>query len=339
MAVVFGLGLSLVGLGLAELAARREEGDLLEWGPFHLQLDNGAAESSRLEVVFDPPGMKYAMRVREPSDLERGWHEKQPIPPRNPGEKVVICIGDSLTYGVGVNAGETWPALLSQSLPNVRVYNFGVPGYDIEQVSSLLRSRIEAYHPDLLIWGAYTNDNMPTYLQYGVGSRLPVFVGNLVPPSAQILPDPIAIPLVHHSAFFRIFQGAVFAYRIQSADAIQPYPGWYEHYLDQIVGWTSIHSVPMVVLAMAPHVLADPATCPRSEKIPGFCTANLKTYRHMTRTFADLQLTWVDGLSALQQGGQPSYFAKNLADVDHPNAVGHALLAAAVLPAVQHALP
>lgn len=334
--MAFGLGLCLIGLGIVEVLVRLGEGATI--AGISLPENSGSA-AARLVPVFDPPGLKVAMRVLTPGDTQRGWHENQSIPPKQPGEKVIVCVGDSLTYGLSVQPQAAWPAVIRASFPStVTIYNFGVPGYDVEQVATLVRTRLAAYQPDLLVWGAYTNDAMPTYLYRGAKSGLPVFVGSRIPPSAQFLPEALALPLVHHSAIFRAVQGAYFDQHVSVADAAEPYPGWYEERVDEIVNWTGEQGVKLVVLAMAPHVLADPETCRREEQSPGFCAQHEEAYRRFTRDFQERGLTWADGLAALQATGKPSFFTDHREDVDHPNAEGYAVFARTVLPAVQAAL-
>ena len=340
MALGFGLGASLLGLSVAELAIRGQEGLVLRLGPWSLELDQGPETSARSEPVFEPPGMKYALRVRAPEDLERGWHENQPVPEKKPGERVILCVGDSLTYGVGVGPSQSWPARLATTLPaNVKVYNFGVPGYDAEQVASLVTSRLAPYQPDLLIWGTYTNDNMPTYVHATINTHLPIFVGSSVPPSVQILPDPIALPLLHHFALFRLLQGSYFSRHVDSREAAEPYAGWYERYMDQILLWGQTHNVPIAVLAIAPHILADPAHCGQVERTPGFCRSNTEFYHRVQKDLEERGIPWADGLAAYQHSGKQSFYPNGPQDQDHPNAEGQQLLTDAVVPVVQKLMP
>ena len=115
-------------------------------------------------------------------------------------------------------------------------------------------------------------------------------MGSIVPPSAQFLPEAIALPLVHHLALFRLLQATYFDRYVTMADAGEPYPGWYNRHVDKIVNWAEEHGAKLVVLAMAPHVLADPATCLREEQTPGYCKQHEDAYRRFTTVFRECRI-------------------------------------------------
>ena len=71
------------------------------------------------------------------------------------GSPVVLVIGDSFVFGMGVNDEETFPARLQvelrRSLPGVVVHNAGVPGYTIDDERELWHEKLSALHPDLVV--------------------------------------------------------------------------------------------------------------------------------------------------------------------------------------------
>ncbi len=321
LALLLGLLLCAAGLGLGEGWQRQRE------------------NSGRVRVVTDPPGLKYVLGGALQDG--RGWVEGRPVEPRVEGQRTVVCIGDSLTYGVSVPVPETWAGRVAalEGASALKLYNFGVVGYDAEQVATLLESKVPPFLPDVLVWGAYVNDMVPTYMLYGADHGDPVFIGTSVPPSASVLPEPLTLVLLQHSALFRRLQGSVFSQKVDPAEARIPFPGWYERQLDRIVGWAQARDIPLVVLAMAPHVLANPERCPSLVPDPGFCTVNLASYRYMLDQLARREVAVVDGLAALQASGKESFFLPSPGDYDHPNAEGHALYAQALLPALRKHLP
>jgi|KBSSwiStaDraftv2_1062776.scaffolds.fasta_scaffold208956_2 lysophospholipase L1-like esterase len=76
--------------------------------------------------------------------------------PREPRPKLrIAAIGESVTFGMGVHAGEAWPAVLEQLLRDrgldVQVLNFGVIGYTLAQGRELYLGRASAWEPDVLL--------------------------------------------------------------------------------------------------------------------------------------------------------------------------------------------
>jgi lysophospholipase L1-like esterase len=68
----------------------------------------------------------------------------------------VLALGDSTTFGLGVNDEETWPAVLERMLRektgrDVQVLNAGVPGYSAFQGLRYLREQGLSVHPDLVV--------------------------------------------------------------------------------------------------------------------------------------------------------------------------------------------
>ena len=69
----------------------------------------------------------------------------------------VIALGDSFTFGYGVDEAETWPARLAE-LTGWSVANLGVSGYGPQSELALLRSEGPALPPRLLLWQFFAND-------------------------------------------------------------------------------------------------------------------------------------------------------------------------------------
>jgi len=88
----------------------------------------------------------------------------QPAPPRAPGEFRVLCLGDSATYGVGVDTDDSWPAraqaeLQQHSRRPLRFINHGVPGYTTWQAMAWLEREGRALKPDLVLFATCHNDH------------------------------------------------------------------------------------------------------------------------------------------------------------------------------------
>lgn len=86
---------------------------------------------------------------------------------KEPGVFRIIGIGDSFTYGVGVDVGATFLARMEAALSErggVEVINMGVPRYWPEPEALLLEHYGLRYRPDLVIVGVLPNDFVDTRL-------------------------------------------------------------------------------------------------------------------------------------------------------------------------------
>ncbi len=74
----------------------------------------------------------------------------------------IIALGDSFTYGLGVNTKDNWTEVLEENLNNyvkkckktkkIEVINLGVHGYDIQYEVERYRIRGVKYEPDMILW-------------------------------------------------------------------------------------------------------------------------------------------------------------------------------------------
>ena len=71
---------------------------------------------------------------------------------------VVLCIGDSHTYGMGKGYPATLAARLAERSPRYRVINLGVPGSNTAQVRRRFLDNLDTYRPRLVIhWAGLNN--------------------------------------------------------------------------------------------------------------------------------------------------------------------------------------
>ena len=82
------------------------------------------------------------------------------IEPRTGGERRVLVLGDSFTFGLGVeDAGATFPALLEQRLPGgVEVLNAGLPGSLTGDWVALWEKVAPRFDPDLVLLVFFLRD-------------------------------------------------------------------------------------------------------------------------------------------------------------------------------------
>jgi lysophospholipase L1-like esterase len=87
-----------------------------------------------------------------------------PLPPKAAGTFRIAAFGDSLTYGEGVAAEETWPAVLEKTLQGdyrAEVLNLGVKGAQSEDILKRAGRLLPALEPDLVLYGVCLNDFLP----------------------------------------------------------------------------------------------------------------------------------------------------------------------------------
>jgi hypothetical protein len=86
-----------------------------------------------------------------------GYRERE-LGPKTPDRFRIIVIGDSYTWGQGLEASERFSNVLESLLgPHYEVFNFGTPGHRIsDDVGEL--DHAAAFHPDYVLLQLYVND-------------------------------------------------------------------------------------------------------------------------------------------------------------------------------------
>lgn len=101
----------------------------------------------------------HDMRVRTNSE---GMRDRERVRAKRDGITRIAAVGDSYTFGLGVDETETWPAvlerLLNQNGERYEVLNFGVCGYNSHDEALIIRNKVLAWNPDLIVIGYVTND-------------------------------------------------------------------------------------------------------------------------------------------------------------------------------------
>lgn len=158
--IALSLGVAVALLVAAEIAAR-----LAEPGPFNF-LD----ESPYIEKI---PGMGHVHKTSFAGRWDGSWYglESHGLrgpewkPTFGPEEFRVLAVGDSCTFGKGVDEPDCWPRqlerLLQGALPAGRralVANAGVNGYSAQQYLAVIRGRAELVRPNWIVVGYNLND-------------------------------------------------------------------------------------------------------------------------------------------------------------------------------------
>ena len=102
---------------------------------------------------------------------------------------VIAVLGDSITFGYGLEDDATLPARLQLALPTWSVVNGAAPGYGLGQEATLYHLRIAPLDPELLILVFSWNDledQRPSVLDSQGNLRQPGYVESAAPPCTPI---------------------------------------------------------------------------------------------------------------------------------------------------------
>jgi len=119
----------------------------------------------------------------------------------------VVVLGDSIAFGSGVEADETFSALLQEQLSTdsrrVCVHNHGIPGTGFIQQAAIALEAIERYSPDAVLWTLWSSTLKRYWVFDGVAYDLSSFVTDEDGVPETGLFDPLNRLLFQHSAFYR----------------------------------------------------------------------------------------------------------------------------------------
>jgi hypothetical protein len=104
------------------------------------------------------PGV-YAFRY---SNNSLGWRGRREYRETKPADYRVLFLGDSFTYGLGVNDDQTFAAQIEKDLRadrlSVEVMNAGAPGKGTDYALKCFQTVGRKFHPDLTVLGFFCND-------------------------------------------------------------------------------------------------------------------------------------------------------------------------------------
>jgi lysophospholipase L1-like esterase len=92
---------------------------------------------------------------------ENRMRRDRPFPPRDPSRFRIAVVGDSFTYGEGIDARWTYAAGLERALSSefdVEVLNLGVAGNSSADTLEVVRRALPGLVPDLVVYGVCLND-------------------------------------------------------------------------------------------------------------------------------------------------------------------------------------
>src|SRR4029077_3379621 len=117
------------------------------------------------DLLYTPiPNQEYVEKISlTPSRINNVGLRGDSFDPHS-GKAVILCLGDSVTYGYGVDDGHTYPAELQRALDqdfpgHFTVLNGGVDGYPIPFIrQKFLYLWDRGIHPDVVIVGYSFNE-------------------------------------------------------------------------------------------------------------------------------------------------------------------------------------
>lgn len=115
----------------------------------------------RRDVTVPGAGKAYywhgKLHVLNEFDMRR----TEPFTPKRPDVGRIMVLGDSLTYGKGVDVNDTYSAVMERMLSQdfrVEVLNLGVNGYQSEQIFQQMLMFAPELQPDVIVYGVCLND-------------------------------------------------------------------------------------------------------------------------------------------------------------------------------------
>ncbi len=155
---------------------------------------------ARLPVGINAPRVWKGTNAQwEISINSQGIRHPGEIPPKSPSIVRILCLGDSVTFGLDVDDQYTYPSQLAEILNDrvggqapIETINGGVFGYSSRQGLIFLSERLLKYQPDLVILGFGLDDAPPNM---GIPDRL-VMAGEVKKGWRKIYKSPLEYPLL-----------------------------------------------------------------------------------------------------------------------------------------------
>lgn len=104
----------------------------------------------------------YLLRLSESvTQRVNEWGYRGAAPGSIPGTRI-IAMGDSFTYGMGVQEGSSFPdraqAALARTDAPAQIMNFGIPGFNLVDLDRSFAETIMAFEPAGVVYFLYEND-------------------------------------------------------------------------------------------------------------------------------------------------------------------------------------
>ena len=157
------LGAVLFALAIGEGAVRLLKPGLVQ-GPdpirnpfWRYDPDIGWSHMPGSEGTFSRKEFRHRVRINS-----AGWRDRERVLPKPAGVFRVAVLGDSFTWGHGVDDDKVYTRVLERIVGGVEVLNFGLSGSSTDQQLLILKRHVLAYQPDLVLLMVTRNDFFDT---------------------------------------------------------------------------------------------------------------------------------------------------------------------------------
>jgi hypothetical protein len=146
----------LITAGIGEVVARHLPAPWLY--PLDPPEDGLMVEHPRLGYALRPGKVEQWTREAWSNRIEinADGQRDDPLPEARAASLRVLAVGDSFTFGIGVEHGQAWPEVLERDLAeragrSAAVLNTGVPGYSARQMRLAALEWLDAFDPELVV--------------------------------------------------------------------------------------------------------------------------------------------------------------------------------------------
>jgi len=355
-AITFGILLTLIGVEIAlRVNYYRAMGSGL--ASLHTRVPSNPNQNLWLRDILLPAEEPDLWYVPKPHVIgtffgslirlnEIGLRERDRISvdPKPPGVTRVLAVGDSVTFGWGVAAHETYPVWLMQGLnacsplnEMYEVINFGVPTFTARQEYLFFLKHCDALKPDVILWQYELNDTLPPSFMLHTNAPIPkdpFLLRVLRGGRTGLLPYDLAAS-IDASLIQKEDPGPFYIDPKHVPEEFRPHVGWnalVEAYRG-MSAWCRERNIPLIVILPAHEVHRshpDRHFDPDYDKIKTLC--------------AELKIPVIDTYPlmleiAKRENLKSSDLAVRFPFDLHPNARRHKIMAQAILDRLPEILP
>lgn len=250
-----------------------------------------------------------------------GFREREYALEKPPGVRRIVVLGDSFTFGTGVEFADTFSKRLERRLNEsgrpYQVINFGVSGYDTIRELATFREVAAAFKPDLVIVAYVLNDADP---------EVALASPRVVRADVGSLLTPLHIFLKDHSLLYRYLApsvGALLA-RFQLGYPVGTTHEISRAYDEHSPGWVASRQALLDIAAGAREIGADVLVV----VFPMMVEFSSYPLAHVHKTI--IQFARSHGLAVLDL--LPRFAGRDASELTvfldgHPNARAHAIFA------------